>query len=512
LPHPRHRVDLALVPRMLDAPPAPASFARLMAALRTRGVIDDEDRAAGAADWLVPGGFRIARIDEPGDRPREAVDLRLLVRGHRRDPQPRSAPRNGRMTDALRVVAVLEQALADRHRAFVLAEHDGQDMRRARRRGDRVLGEPRAQPLAIRPEPFASPGLFVDQAQRDAGCLDGGGCECTREDEAACGVDEEVAHLRRAGNEGAEGADRFAEGAHQDIDLAEHACRLGGAASACAQAAGAVRIIEQHHRVRVVGPLHDLRHGRDVAVHAVDTVDGDQHASGLRPHAFERLGEGLDVAVTEDRDLGAGEPGAVDDRGVVELVGDQHVAASDESRDHPDVRHVAGVEGQRGLASEERCELGLEGLVAREVARDEPRATRRAAPVAGRPFGGLDDLGVTCQVEIVAAREEQHVATIDTHARGLKPVEHAHAAIGPALVDAGENLVRDGVEWAGLSFARRAHGDRSLRVVRRLRGLRFVASRRAAHARAISGFSSWSPPPGIRNCPDPLAAREARSW
>jgi hypothetical protein len=51
---------------MLDAPPTSASFARLMAALRVRGVIDDDNRAGASAAWLVSGGFQAARVDEPG--------------------------------------------------------------------------------------------------------------------------------------------------------------------------------------------------------------------------------------------------------------------------------------------------------------------------------------------------------------------------------------------------------------------------------------------------------------
>ncbi|MBW1881271.1 MAG: hypothetical protein JRJ84_23190, partial [Deltaproteobacteria bacterium] len=66
MPHPGHRVDLALVPKALDAPPGRASFAHLLAALQSQGVIGDDGRATEAAGWLVPGGFRNTRLDEPG--------------------------------------------------------------------------------------------------------------------------------------------------------------------------------------------------------------------------------------------------------------------------------------------------------------------------------------------------------------------------------------------------------------------------------------------------------------
>lgn len=66
LAHPNHRVDLALVPADPDAPPARTSFTRLLESLREREVIGGDGLASGAAGWLVAGGFRSARLDEPG--------------------------------------------------------------------------------------------------------------------------------------------------------------------------------------------------------------------------------------------------------------------------------------------------------------------------------------------------------------------------------------------------------------------------------------------------------------
>ena len=143
----------------------------------------------------------------------------------------------------------------------------------------------------------------------------------------------------------------------------------------------------------------------------------------------------------EDADLGAREATAVDDGGVVERIGDDQVACPGKRRDHAEVGHVAGVEDEGRLPAQEVRELGFEGLVDVEVAVDEARAARRAAELARRAYAGLHDLGVMREVEVVAAREEQHLPTVDGHARSLGALHDAHAAMGSARADGGEPLV-----------------------------------------------------------------------
>src|SRR3712207_8755380 len=63
--------------------------------------------------------------------------------------------------------------------------------------------------------------------------------------------------------------------------------------------------------------------------------------------------EVLEVAVVVDERVGAGQPAAVDDARVVELVGEDHVALAREGGDHARVREVAGAEQQRGLGRSE---------------------------------------------------------------------------------------------------------------------------------------------------------------
>ena len=115
--------------------------------------------------------------------------------------------------------------------------------------------------------------------------------------------------------------------------------------------------------------------------------------------------------------------------------------APDQGGDHPDVRHVAGVEGEGGLAAEELGQILSSSswsarfpLMSREPPAAQPsRAARADASITS---------GWRREVEVVAAGEEQHLAPVHPHARRLGAVEHPHASVGAARADRVERLAR----------------------------------------------------------------------
>ena len=70
---------------------------------------------------------------------------------------------------------------------------------------------------------------------------------------------------------------------------------------------------------------------------------------GLSAKIAQNLTGGGDVAVREDVDLGLGEPAAVDDAGVVQLVGDNVVVRSEDGRDRAGVGREAGLKHNAGF-------------------------------------------------------------------------------------------------------------------------------------------------------------------
>ena len=292
-------------------------------------------------------------------------------------------------------------------------------MRRAGCRRDSGLRKASAKPVAVRGQALATPGFFVDQPDRHASGLDLGGCQGTGEDEAPRRIHEKVAKRCLARDEGAEGTNRLSKGAHQDVDFGEDTGGLCGAATARPEDSRGVGVIEQHHGVGLVRALDDLGDGGDVAIHAVDTIDRDEDAARPCAHLAESFGEGVHIAVAEDRDLGACESRAVDDRRMIQFVRYEHVVGTDQGGDDAQIRHVARVEGQRRFASEELRELHFERLMDREIAADEARPARSTSPIPRTTLRRFDDFRMARQVEIITARKEQNLPAVDDHARTL---------------------------------------------------------------------------------------------
>ena len=152
------------------------------------------------------------------------------------------------------------------------------------------------------------------------------------------------------------------------------------------------------------------------------------------------------LAVRKNPNLCARKSAAVDDRRVAQRVGDHQITSACERGDDADVCHVARTEDQRGLGPEKFGEFRLERLVDLEIAVDQSRTSRRAAELARRSRGRLDDLRVMGEVEVVAARKEQGLAAVDRHPRGLRARHDAHLPMGAAFPKPIQQLARAGFD------------------------------------------------------------------
>jgi hypothetical protein len=139
----------------------------------------------------------------------------------------------------------------------------------------------------------------------------------------------------------------------------------------------------------------------------------------------------LDVAVVVDERLRARQPAAVDDRCVVELVGEDHVAGTRERGDHAGVGEVSGAEQKRGLPSLESRQPLLQPAVDGHRARDQPRGAGADPPASGRIGGGFPDARVIREPEVVVRAQQEGGLTVDDHVRALRAADAARAAIQP---------------------------------------------------------------------------------
>src|SRR6201999_1130511 len=93
-----------------------------------------------------------------------------------------------------------------------------------------------------------------------------------REDEGAGAVDEQVDGLRVGADIGTVGAERLAEGADDDVNLAAEAGGGDRAATTGTDGAGGVRLIDHQPAAVAAGQLAESRQRRHVAVHREDAV------------------------------------------------------------------------------------------------------------------------------------------------------------------------------------------------------------------------------------------------
>ena len=205
-------------------------------------------------------------------------------------------------------------------------------------------------------------------------------------------------------------------------------------------------VVHHDDGAMLVGEVADLGERRDRAVHREDPVGRDElHAGGLRLDQL-RLEVGQ-VAIGVAESLGLAEADAVDDRGMVERVGDDRVLRAEDRLEEAAVGVPAGGVEDRILGAEEVADRRLEFAVDRLGAADEPDGAEAVAPALERGGRGGLDLRVVRQAEVVVrAQVERLAAILEPDARTLGGVDEPFLLVEPARADIGEALGEEALE------------------------------------------------------------------
>ena len=301
------------------------------------------------------------------------------------------------------------------------------------------LGQPLAEPGRVLGQPGAQLAGALEQVERTQRGGDDRRRDAVREEIGARALAQELDDLAPAGGVAAAGAaHRLPQRAGDDVHPLDHAEQLGRAAAALAHEADGVRVVDHHHRVVPLGQVADLAQAGDMPVHREDAVGGDQPPAGARRLDQARL-QLVHVAVSVAQPSRLAEPDAVDDRGVVQLVGDDRVAVVQEHLEEAAVGIEAGRVEDRVVGAEERREPLLESAVDALRAADEAHRRHPVAPALERLGGRRLHLGVAGQPEVVVGAEvDQAPATVDLDVRALRRGEQPLL-----LVDAGRAQLVD---------------------------------------------------------------------
>ena len=139
------------------------------------------------------------------------------------------------------------------------------------------------------------------------------------EDEARRVGADGIDHFGAAGDIAAEAAEGLGEGAFENIDAMHDAVAFGNAAAARAVHADRMNFIDIGHGAVALGEVADFGERRDVAIHRIKALAGDQ-LGPVGACGDQQFFQMRHVAVAENLALAAGLTDALDHRIVVERV------------------------------------------------------------------------------------------------------------------------------------------------------------------------------------------------
>ncbi len=209
----------------------------------------------------------------------------------------------------------------------------------------------------------------------------------------------------------------FGEGADDEIDVVDNALVLGDAAAVLADEAHRMRLVDQHHRARLLADADHFLERGDVAQHRIDAFKDDKLAR-IGGEPLEPLFERLDIIVAKGDDLGIAHRAAVVDRGVAVGVDDDVVILARERRDDPEIGLVARREDHRMVHVVEVLERVFARLVPLVRPVEHAAAGGARAEFVERLLARRDDVGIEGHAHvIVGAEQDRPIAVADRHGR-----------------------------------------------------------------------------------------------
>ena len=233
-------------------------------------------------------------------------------------------------------------------------------------------------------------------------------------------------------------AQRLAERAGEYVHAALHMGVFRRAAPVRAHEAHGVAVVHHQKRAVFLGQIADGGQVGDDAVHGKHAVGGDEldaRAGGLfQPGA--QIGH---VVVLVAQALGLAQAHAVDDRGVVEFVGNDRVLRPQKRFKQAAVGvETAGIE-DGVLHAEETGQPRFQFAVQPLRAADKAHAGKAKAPAVVACLGGGDQFRAVGQPQIVVGAEVQNAVCLrGVDARALRGGDNALVLVGARLADGGK--------------------------------------------------------------------------
>ncbi len=326
------------------------------------------------------------------------------------------------MDDRLDVDATQEQGAGEQDAANRVPDDD-RDHRRS-------AGGARVEPTFAR-EPQEEVRQFVETCDALGLAVENGQCgQCggrigRREphavDESRCRVLEVLDELGGAGDVAAAAGERFGQRAHPDIDAGGSDCGVfAQAPPGPAQCSERMGLVDIEHRAMLFLDGDEMRQVGEVAIHAVDAFDRDQHAAMAVADSREEHVERAPVVVGESATGGPREPCALQYRIVGQYVVRDEVSRTQQVPNGRDVGRVPGDEDDRRRCAEKRRERVLEVTVNLLFTGDQATGARACSVAIDGGLGCRRDRRIAGHANIVVGAEVGQRLTVDVGEAGRR--------------------------------------------------------------------------------------------
>ena len=231
----------------------------------------------------------------------------------------------------------------------------------------------------------------------------------------------------------------LAQRAGQHIDL--HSGMGGRPAPLRPHEPGRVAIVHHRQGAVLLGQRHDFGQFRQIAIHRKDAIRRDHDeprtiSARLPQLRLEIVHVGVCVTVT----LCLAKPDAVDDRGMVEGVGDHRVLWPQKRLEQAAIGIEAGGEEYGICLAEEPRDTLLQLSVQVLRAADEPDRGHAVTMIVHRRLSRRDQRRVIRQPKVIVGAQVQHVAPRDPDMRPLRRLDLPFAFHQPLGVDAAQGF------------------------------------------------------------------------
>ena len=263
---------------------------------------------------------------------------------------------------------------------------------------------------------FDGAGLQMPHAGKRPG--GDGGRQGRRKDKARGEAAHKIAQRGRRGDIAADDAEGLRQCPFDHRQPMTDAEAPGNPAAARAVEPDRMDLVEIGHGAKGLGRVAQFGNRRDVAIHRVDRLKGDELGpGGVDPG--EQAAEILGVVMGEDVLLGTAAADSFDHRGVIRRVGEDDAIGQPrrERAEGRPVRHIARGEQQRRLLAVQLGELAFEADVIVVGAGDVAGAAGAGAATVERFVHRRDHSRVLAHAEIVVRAPHRHLAALAVTAK-----------------------------------------------------------------------------------------------